>query len=81
MRHRNENSNNFIYRRSFCNKGTGFPPIYVNVNMKTGDTFNNWIDSLQAAWSAVQVIQQFIFVSLEVSCQDGVVSIGGRLLL
>lgn len=39
-----------------CNKGSGFPPLYVNVHMKTGDTVNNWIDSLQAAWSSVQVL-------------------------
>ncbi|XP_061187713.1 ER degradation-enhancing alpha-mannosidase-like protein 1 [Saccostrea echinata] len=39
-----------------CNKGDGNPPIYVNVNMKTGDTINHWIDSLQAAWTGVQVL-------------------------
>lgn len=26
--------------------------------MKTGDTVNNWVDSLQAAWSALQVGKQ-----------------------
>ncbi|XP_050411655.1 ER degradation-enhancing alpha-mannosidase-like protein 1 [Patella vulgata] len=39
-----------------CNDGSGNPPIYVNVNMKTGETINTWIDSLQAAWSGVQVL-------------------------
>lgn len=39
-----------------CNNGLGYPPLYVNVHMKTGDTLNNWIDSLQAAWSSVQVL-------------------------
>lgn len=39
-----------------CNNGSGYPPLYVNVHMKTGDTLNNWIDSLQAAWSSVQVL-------------------------
>ncbi|KAL5015540.1 hypothetical protein ScPMuIL_009810 [Solemya velum] len=39
-----------------CNQGEGNPPIYVNVNMKTGETVNYWIDSLQAAWSGVQVL-------------------------
>lgn len=39
-----------------CNKGDGNPPIYVNVNMKTGETVNHWVDSLQAAWTAVQVL-------------------------
>ncbi|KAL3852353.1 hypothetical protein ACJMK2_016008 [Sinanodonta woodiana] len=42
--------------RQQCNAGDGYPPIYVNVHMKTGDTVNYWIDSLQAAWAAVQVL-------------------------
>ena len=32
------------------------PPVYINVNMKTGETANHWIDALQAAWSGVQVM-------------------------
>lgn len=47
--------NHFYCRRLKCNKGDGNPPIYVNVNMKTGETVNHWVDSLQAAWTAVQV--------------------------
>ncbi|XP_060066247.1 ER degradation-enhancing alpha-mannosidase-like protein 1 [Ylistrum balloti] len=43
--------------RQRCNTGNGYPPIYVNVNMKTGITSNNWIDSLQAAWAGVQVLK------------------------
>ncbi|XP_052083872.1 ER degradation-enhancing alpha-mannosidase-like protein 1 isoform X1 [Mytilus californianus] len=39
-----------------CNNGSGYPPLYVNVHMKTGDTVNNWIDSLQAAWPGIQVL-------------------------
>ncbi|XP_071082851.1 ER degradation-enhancing alpha-mannosidase-like protein 1 isoform X1 [Haliotis cracherodii] len=42
--------------RSRCNNGEGNPPIYVNVNMMTGDTANTWIDALQSAWSGVQVL-------------------------
>ncbi|XP_005089315.1 ER degradation-enhancing alpha-mannosidase-like protein 1 [Aplysia californica] len=42
--------------RTKCNTGTGNTPLYVNVNMKTGETVNTWIDALQAAWSAVQVL-------------------------
>lgn len=42
--------------RKHCNHGSGFPPIYVNVNMFSGDVLNNWVDSLQAAWPAVQVL-------------------------
>ncbi|XP_041377881.1 ER degradation-enhancing alpha-mannosidase-like protein 1 [Gigantopelta aegis] len=42
--------------RSQCNDGIGNPPIYVNVDMRTGDTANTWIDALQAAWSGVQVL-------------------------
>lgn len=42
--------------RPKCNYGSGNVPLYVNVNMKTGETVNTWIDALQAAWSAVQVL-------------------------
>ncbi|ESO91199.1 hypothetical protein LOTGIDRAFT_105585 [Lottia gigantea] len=49
--------------RTSCNNGNGNPPIYVNVNMKTGDLLNNWVDSLQAAWSGVQV-SAHVLVSL-----------------
>ena len=44
-----------ISRRKHCNNGTGHPPIYVNVHMKSGEVINNWIDALQAAWPGVQV--------------------------
>jgi len=44
-----------VARRPHCNKGTGYPPIYVNVDMINGEMTNNWIDSLQAAWPGVQV--------------------------
>lgn len=43
-------------RRATCREGLGFPPLYVNVNMKTGDLANNWVDALQAAWPAVLVL-------------------------
>jgi len=42
--------------RKQCNSGSGFPPIYVNVNMWTGDVMNSWIDSLQASWPSIQVL-------------------------
>ncbi|XP_064632448.1 ER degradation-enhancing alpha-mannosidase-like protein 1 [Lineus longissimus] len=42
--------------RIHCNQGMGHPPIYVNVHMMNGETANNWIDALQAAWPAVQVL-------------------------
>ena len=32
------------------------PPLYVNVDMDTGDKINNWIDSLQASFAGVQVL-------------------------
>ena len=41
--------------RTHCNHGDGIHPIYVNVDMASGDTANNWIDSLQAAFPALQV--------------------------
>ena len=36
--------------RTDCNKGAGLHPLYVNVQMESGDTATNWIDSLQAAF-------------------------------
>ena len=38
------------------------PPVYINVNMKTGETANHWIDALQAAWSGVQVMYNIYFL-------------------
>jgi len=42
--------------RTHCNSGHGFHPLYVNVDIMTGATHNNWIDSLQAAIPGVQVL-------------------------
>ncbi|RNA04855.1 ER degradation-enhancing alpha-mannosidase 1 [Brachionus plicatilis] len=42
--------------RGECLRGKGHHPIYINVNMNTGSTANNWIDSLQAFYSGVQVL-------------------------
>ena len=42
--------------RSKCNSGIGQHPVYVNVNMYSGRTTNNWIDSLSAAWAGVQLL-------------------------
>ena len=41
--------------RRHCNQGDGPHPHYVNVNMESGDTFTQWIDSLQAAMPGLQV--------------------------
>ena len=41
--------------RVHCNRGSGNHPLYVNVNMD-GSISNLWIDSLAAAWPAVQVL-------------------------
>ena len=41
--------------RAECNSGSGLHPLYVNVEMGTGNTATNWIDSLQAAFPGVQV--------------------------
>lgn len=38
-----------------CNKGVGAHPMYVNVDMTNGETINDWIDSLQAAFPGLQV--------------------------
>lgn len=41
--------------RVHCNSGSGNHPLYVNVNMD-GSISNLWIDSLAAAWPAIQVL-------------------------
>lgn len=46
----------FIFsRRESCNEGEGDPPLYVNVNMFSGEIMNTWIDSLQAFFPGLQV--------------------------
>jgi len=42
--------------RPECNKGSGLHPLYVNVEMESGNTATNWIDSLQAAFPGVQLL-------------------------
>jgi len=42
--------------RQECNKGSGLHPLYVNVEMDSGDTATNWVDSLQASFPGVQVL-------------------------
>lgn len=41
--------------REKCNAGEGLHPIYINVDMSSGQTANNWIDALQAAFPGIQV--------------------------
>lgn len=41
--------------REACNEGEGDPPLYVNVNMFSGQLMNTWIDSLQAFFPGLQV--------------------------
>eukprot|EP00066_Takifugu_rubripes_P022985 XP_011612251.1 PREDICTED: ER degradation-enhancing alpha-mannosidase-like protein 1 isoform X3 [Takifugu rubripes] len=42
--------------RESCNAGQGDPPLYVNVNMCSGEIINTWIDSLQAFFPGLQVL-------------------------
>ncbi|XP_051996868.1 ER degradation-enhancing alpha-mannosidase-like protein 1 isoform X1 [Xyrauchen texanus] len=42
--------------REACNEGEGDPPLYVNVNMLNGQIMNTWIDSLQAFFPGLQVL-------------------------
>lgn len=51
--------------REACNEGEGDPPLYVNVNMYTGQLMNTWIDSLQAFFPGLQVSFPFL------SCWEG----------
>lgn len=45
----------WILSREACNEGEGDPPLYVNVNMFSGQLMNTWIDSLQAFFPGLQV--------------------------
>lgn len=36
--------------------------MYVNVDMDSGETFNTWIDSLQAAFTGVQVSERRMYL-------------------
>uniref|UniRef100_A0A5F8GV42 alpha-1,2-Mannosidase n=1 Tax=Monodelphis domestica TaxID=13616 RepID=A0A5F8GV42_MONDO len=42
--------------RRACNEGEGDPPLYVNVNMFSGQMMNTWIDSLQAFFPGLQIL-------------------------
>jgi len=42
--------------RSMCNSGYGHHPIYVNVDMRTANLINSWVDSLQAFFAGLQVL-------------------------
>merc|ERR1719300_1449223 len=45
-----------LFNRRNCNSGSGLHPLYVNVEMATGNTATNWIDSLQASFAGVQLL-------------------------
>ena len=42
--------------RPQCNQGSGLHPLYVNVEMESGDTATSWVDSLQASFPGLQVL-------------------------
>ncbi|XP_038863645.1 ER degradation-enhancing alpha-mannosidase-like protein 1 [Salvelinus namaycush] len=42
--------------RESCNEGEGDPPLYVNVNMFNGQIMNTWMDSLQAFFPGLLVL-------------------------
>ena len=42
--------------RADCNAGEGDHPMYVNVDMDSGLLSNQWVDSLSAAFPAIQVL-------------------------
>ncbi|GAU94951.1 hypothetical protein RvY_06647 [Ramazzottius varieornatus] len=53
------NSNSRIFHRfggSDCGTNGTIHPFYVNVHMQTGNTIGTWIDSLGAAFPAVQLL-------------------------
>uniref|UniRef100_H2Y763 alpha-1,2-Mannosidase n=1 Tax=Ciona savignyi TaxID=51511 RepID=H2Y763_CIOSA len=42
--------------RKHCNSGHGDPPIYVNVDLSNGMMINTWVDSLQAFFPGLLVL-------------------------
>ncbi|XP_026679063.1 ER degradation-enhancing alpha-mannosidase-like protein 1 [Diaphorina citri] len=42
--------------RAQCNHGEGGHPLFVNVDMNTGELYSTWIDSLQASFAGIQVL-------------------------
>uniref|UniRef100_A0AC35TLB5 Alpha-1,2-Mannosidase n=1 Tax=Rhabditophanes sp. KR3021 TaxID=114890 RepID=A0AC35TLB5_9BILA len=42
--------------RKECFEGDDNVPMYVNVDMRTGETINNWVDALQASYAGVLVL-------------------------
>uniref|UniRef100_A0A8D9EQC7 alpha-1,2-Mannosidase n=6 Tax=Cacopsylla melanoneura TaxID=428564 RepID=A0A8D9EQC7_9HEMI len=42
--------------RAQCNHGEGGHPLFVNVDMSTGELYSTWIDSLQASFAGIQVL-------------------------
>uniref|UniRef100_A0A8C5HLH4 alpha-1,2-Mannosidase n=1 Tax=Gouania willdenowi TaxID=441366 RepID=A0A8C5HLH4_GOUWI len=52
--------------RELCNEGEGDPPLYVNVNMFSGETMNTWIDSLQAFFPGLQATKNPFYLHVGV---------------
>uniref|UniRef100_A0A665SY40 alpha-1,2-Mannosidase n=1 Tax=Echeneis naucrates TaxID=173247 RepID=A0A665SY40_ECHNA len=54
--------------RESCNEGEGDPPLYVNVNMFSGEIMNTWIDSLQAFFPGLQATKNpfYLHVGMDI---------------
>uniref|UniRef100_A0A672H3K0 alpha-1,2-Mannosidase n=1 Tax=Salarias fasciatus TaxID=181472 RepID=A0A672H3K0_SALFA len=54
--------------RESCNEGEGDPPLYVNVNMFSGEIVNTWIDSLQAFFPGLQATKNpfYLHVGMDI---------------
>uniref|UniRef100_A0A8C5BS39 alpha-1,2-Mannosidase n=1 Tax=Gadus morhua TaxID=8049 RepID=A0A8C5BS39_GADMO len=54
--------------RESCNEGEGDPPLYVNVNMFSGQIMNTWIDSLQAFFPGLQATKNpfYLHVGMDI---------------
>uniref|UniRef100_A0A8D1S713 alpha-1,2-Mannosidase n=1 Tax=Sus scrofa TaxID=9823 RepID=A0A8D1S713_PIG len=60
---------NYLRRgREACNEGEGDPPLYVNVNMFSGQLMNTWIDSLQAFFPGLQATKNpfYLHVGMDI---------------
>lgn len=54
-----------------CVCSGGYPPVYWNIDMFTGEVVNTWVDTLQSVWPGILVsmaLHLFFNFILEVRC-------------
>ena len=66
-----------LLSRLKCSEGNGTTPLYVNVNMNTGQTANSWVDALSASFAGVQVTSKALLHGGRVTLQGWQLASGG----